>query len=155
MDTIGEFPQATDQPEPGEDGGSGQRESRFPDGRGEFANSRLCRLAAPGMMKIRWCCGGARCTGHLRAPLYGYPRSFGEGGVVGTSRSYFRSSISNGTGNQCKRLMTGSPSNCRTGLVAIYAGAQSKRMNKRAPPSNSLMRVGSGKRAIRGGGTNS
>jgi hypothetical protein len=46
------------------------------------------------MMKIRWCRGGARCTGHLRAPPHRYPRSFGEGGVVGTRACSFRSSIS-------------------------------------------------------------
>jgi hypothetical protein len=32
-------------------------------------------------MKIPCCRGGARCTGHLRAPPHGYPRLSGEGGL--------------------------------------------------------------------------
>jgi hypothetical protein len=39
VDTGGEFPQAADQPESGQDGSSGDRESRFPDGPDEFASS--------------------------------------------------------------------------------------------------------------------
>src|SRR5690242_17268180 len=39
MDTVGESPQAADHPESGQDGGSGEEKSRFPDGPDEFANS--------------------------------------------------------------------------------------------------------------------
>jgi hypothetical protein len=38
-DTVSEFPQAADQPESDQDGDSGEREFRFPDGPDEFANS--------------------------------------------------------------------------------------------------------------------
>ena len=41
-DTVGELSQAADQPESGQDGGSGVRKSRFPDGPDEFANSIKC-----------------------------------------------------------------------------------------------------------------
>jgi hypothetical protein len=36
--------------------------------------------AAPGMMKMRWRCGGTRCTGHLRAPPPRTPFHSGGGG---------------------------------------------------------------------------
>ena len=39
MDIVGEFPRAADQSESGQDGGSGERESRFPEGPDEFANN--------------------------------------------------------------------------------------------------------------------
>ena len=39
VDTGGEFQKAADQPESGQDGDSGGRESRFPDGPDEFATS--------------------------------------------------------------------------------------------------------------------
>src|SRR5262249_47488401 len=39
VDTGGEFPKAADQPESGQDGDSGGREARFPDGPDEFAPS--------------------------------------------------------------------------------------------------------------------
>jgi hypothetical protein len=42
MDTVGEFPQAADQPESGLEGDSGVRESRFPDGPDEFTNAIHC-----------------------------------------------------------------------------------------------------------------
>jgi hypothetical protein len=38
-DTVGEFPQAANQPESDQDGDSGERESRFLDGPAAFANS--------------------------------------------------------------------------------------------------------------------
>src|SRR5271157_4081108 len=31
------------------------------------------------MMNIQWCCSGARCTGHLRAPPHRYPLHRGRG----------------------------------------------------------------------------
>src|SRR3954452_25088441 len=92
VDTGGEFASAADRPELGQDGTRWVRETAVPDAPDEFATSRLCRLAAPGMMKIRWRRGGARFTGHLRASPHQYPRSFGEGGYVGTRMVYFWSS---------------------------------------------------------------
>jgi len=47
-DTVGEFPQAADQPEPGQDEDSGERESRFSDGPDEFANGILSFSATRG-----------------------------------------------------------------------------------------------------------
>ena len=44
VDTGGEFPQAAEQPESGQDGDSGERESRFPHGPAEFATSVIVGL---------------------------------------------------------------------------------------------------------------
>jgi hypothetical protein len=42
MDTVGEFPQATDQPESGQTGDPERSEFCFPDGADEFANRIHC-----------------------------------------------------------------------------------------------------------------
>src|SRR5271166_2372285 len=53
------------------------------------------------MMKIQCCCGGARCTGHLRAPPRRYPFS-GEGGVCAHWAAYFQSSGQWSVASECE-----------------------------------------------------
>src|SRR5271157_4369034 len=53
------------------------------------------------MMKIQCCCGGARCSGHLRAPPRRYPFS-GEGGVCAHWAAYFQSSGQWSVASECE-----------------------------------------------------